>query len=512
MIYSTTKEDFKGFLSDSEFEKLVDVQTVAELFDHVKKYGSLPAIGKTVTDVATYDDFCGDVLAVCQFLKNNNVPRGSNVGVLCDNGYDFACTSFAIMAYGATAVLLPVQLDTQTVFGCSMKYSLSALFCDEHYTEKTSMVKVSVYNPLVAYATKVTEGVDGLIDRTLTGSSPACIIFTGGTTGKSKGALLPHTALTNGIISGCYGLKNVFNQVYYCIMPLTHVFGFIRNLLTSLYTGSVIFFNKDKRAMFGEIAQVKPTELVIVPALAELFLNLIKAYGPQMLGGRLQTVICGAANVPPYLIVEYDKLGIVFCPGYGLTELANMVSGNPYGMTYPDSVGKLFPGIEAKIVNGELWLRGRSLMTKYYGEDAENASAFEDGWFKTGDLARFDEQQNLYIIGRIKDVIVLPNGENVSPAHVESKINELDFIQDSLVYESKNQFGATVLVAEVTLRKAVLGAMKIAESDVNAFVTSAVMAVNEKLLDYERFAEVKIRENDFERSPAMKIIRPRKMY
>ena len=298
----------------------------------------------------------------------------------------------------------------------------------------------------------------------------------------------------------------------YCLMPLTHVFGFIRNLLTSLYTGSTIYFNQDKRLMFNEMQQYKPTELVIVPALAELFLNLIKAYGMGFIGGRLNTVICGAASVPPYLTLEYNKLGVNFCAGYGLTEFANMVSGNPEGLQKPDSVGYLFPDQEAKIVDGELWLRGRNMMKEYYNEPEENANAFEDGWFKTGDLARFDEDKHLYIIGRIKDVIVLGNGENVSPAYIETKVNQLDFIQDSLVTEATSDLGAQILQVEVVLRGAVVKTLGLEGAALEEYVTTKVFEVNKELLEFEQFSKVVIRKEDFPRTPAMKIIRPKKVF
>ena len=339
----------------------------------------------------------------------------------------------------------------------------------------------------------------------------ACIIMTGGTTGKSKGAVLSHDALMCGMINGTYGLPNVMHEVYYCLMPLTHVFGFIRNLLTSLYTGSCIYFNQDKRLMFNEFKQFRPTGLVIVPALAELFLNLIKAYGFDMLGGRLKFIICGAASVPPYLIAEYNKLNVNFCPGYGLTEFSNMVSGNPEGLVKPDSVGLLYPDQEAKVVNGELWLKGRNMLIEYYNEPEENANAFEDGWFKTGDLVRFDEDNFLYIIGRVKDIIVLSNGENVSPAYIESKVNQLNFIQDSLVTEATNEFGAQILQVEVVLRVAVVKALGLEGEELAQFVTEKVFEVNNCLFDYERFSKVVIRTEDFPRTPAMKIIRPKKV-
>jgi long-chain acyl-CoA synthetase len=252
--------------------------------------------------------------------------------------------------------------------------------------------------------------------------------------------------------------------------------------------------------------------LVIVPALAELFLNLIKAYGFDMVGGQLKFIICGAASVPPYLINEYHKLNVNFCPGYGLTEFANMVSGNTEGLRKPNSVGLLYPGQVAKVVNGELWLKGRNMLKEYYNEPEENKTAFEDGWFKTGDLVRFDEENFLYIVGRAKDVIVLSNGENVSPAYIESKINQLTFIQDSLVTESTNELGAQILQVEVVLRASVIRGLGLQGEELNKYVTEKVLSINNELLDYERFSKVVIRSEDFPRTPAMKIIRPKKVY
>ena len=511
MIYSFTKDDFKKFTTEDEFAKIVDLKTVPELLAHLKNYQGLNAIGKADGSIAKYDDLLDDINKVCAYLKEKNIKKGENVGVLFNNSYEFAVFSLAIMAYGAVAVLLPIQLDEKIIFGCSKKYVLKGLFYLSAFKAKTALLNPNEI--MLADEAILLNKVNGCnINKDILPNDPACIIMTGGTTGKSKGAILSHTALMCGMINGCYGLSNFMHLTYYSMMPLTHVFGFIRNLLTSLYTGSCIFFNYERKAMFDDMKKYAPSILVIVPALAELFLKLVKAYGLGFLGGNIKHIICGAANVPPYLICEFNNMGINFCPGYGLKEFANMVSGNPYGLKYPSSVGMLFPDQEAKVVNGELWLKGRNMLIGYYNEPEENEQAFEDGWFKTGDLVRFDEEKNLYIIGRAKDVIVLANGENVSPAYIESKINELDFIQDSLVTEDTNELGAQILKAEVTLREMVVARLGLPKEEVANFVVNKVMEVNDKLLDYERISKVVIRDTDFERSPAMKIIRPKKVY
>lgn len=510
MIYSFKREDFAKYATKEEFAKIVDLKTIPELLDHLKQYLDLPAIGRP-DGLASYNELLNDVNKVCGYLSEHKVNKGSHIGILFNNSYEFAVFSLGVMAYGAIAVLLPIQLDEKIIFGCSKKYTLSGLFYLSSLKEKVALLNPSEL--MLASEDLLKKEYKGdFVNHQVEANDASCIIMTGGTTGKSKGAVLSHTALMCGMINGCYGLSGFMNLTYYSIMPLTHVFGFIRNLLTSLYTGSVIYFNYDKRLMFEDMKKYAPSILVIVPALAELFLKLVKAYGLGFLGGNIKHIICGAANVPPYLITEFNNMGINFCPGYGLTEFANMVSGNPNGLKYPSSVGMLFPDQEAKVVNGELWLKGRNMLIEYYNEPEENKLAFEDGWFKTGDLVRFDEEKNLYIIGRLKDVIVLANGENVSPAYIESKINELDFIQDSLVTEDKNEFGAQILKVEVTLRELVLAKLNLPKEEVAKFVTDKIMEVNNNLLDYERVSKVVIRDTDFERSPAMKIIRPKKVY
>jgi long-chain acyl-CoA synthetase len=146
-------------------------------------------------------------------------------------------------------------------------------------------------------------------------------------------------------------------------------------------------------------------------------------------------------------------------------------------------------------------------MTEYFNSPEENAIAFEDGYFKTGDLVKFDDEGYMYIVGRIKEIIVLSNGENVSPAHIETKINTLEFIQDSLVTLVKNELGAEILQAEVILRPMIMAKLNV--ENPLAMVETEIEKINATLFDYERIAKVVIRTEDFERSPSMKIIRPK---
>ena len=328
-------------------------------------------------------------------------------------------------------------------------------------------------------------------------------IFTGGTTGKSKGARLSQRAVMEGTKNGCYGIKEIFEQRYLLVLPLTHVFGLIRNLMTALYTGSALFICRNNKDMFRDIAVFKPTILVLVPALAEMALNLSRQFGKNMLGPDMKTIICGAAPVAPYLVKEYDKLGIALLPGYGLTESANLVSGNPEALRKPESVGLIYGCMDYKIVDGELWLKGVNMMDGYATEE-DNATAYEDGYFKTGDLVRIDEEGFLYITGRIKEIIVLSNGENVSPAELEVKFYSLDVVQDCLVYDV-NEGGREMLVLEVLPRMSSVKALGI--EDLYSYLKDEVEKINATLPGFERINKIIIRDTDFIRTPAMKIAR-----
>ena len=193
-------------------------------------------------------------------------------------------------------------------------------------------------------------------------------------------------------------------------------------------------------------------------------------------------------------------MGVALLPGYGLTESANLVSGNPEALQKSDSVGLIYEGMDYKIVDGELWLKGVNMMDGYVGEPEENKTAYEDGWFKTGDLVRIDEDGFLYIVGRKKEIIVLPSGENVSPAEIEMRFGGLDTVQDCLVYESEGS-----LVLEVLPRAAVLG--KVGGENPEAYLREQVAQINKELPSFMRINKVIVRTTDFVRSPSMKIVR-----
>ncbi len=501
-----TRELFKKYTDEETFAKIKEMDTLAEMLENINaNYKDLCAI----TDASgcyTYGQLYEDVASFRAVLKENGIEVGSNVGIIGANSYDLVKAFLAVTTYGCTALVMPMQLDDKTIFGCSMKFSLSGLVYQGAFEEKIAFAK-NTNKRLVCidWASKSNEKLGA---SKVEKSTPCAIMFTGGTTGKSKGALLTHGAMMQGTVNGCYGTREVFHQRYMLALPLSHIFGLVRNMLTPLYTGSHVFICKTPKDLFSDIVAFKPTVLVLVPALLEMSLNLSKKFNRNMLGADMKYIICGAAAVAPYLIKEFEKLGVTVFPGYGLTESANLVSGNPEQSLKPESVGIPYPHQEFKIVNDELWLKGLNMMSGYVGEEDENKNAYEDGWFKTGDLVRLDEDGFLYIIGRSKDIIILDNGENVSPAEVETYFNALEVVQDSQVFEEVLDNGKHVLAVEVVPRATEL--LKLGVTNAVEYVTEKLKEVNSKLPSHMKVSKFVVRDSDFERTPSMKIVRYKK--
>ncbi len=496
-------EVFSGYTDAETFEKIVNYPSVSAMWEHcIAEYGALPAVcdgEKTYT----YEETEAAVSGFRTVLRNAHRDPAKRIGIYAASSFDFVKAFLAVTTLGYTAVILPTQLDAGTVFGCCMKFNIGTLVYQPELEQNTDIAAQRCGGLARIRTDESSEAHTPLVP--CEAAAPCVIMFTGGTTGRSKGALLSNGAVMQGVVNGCYGYQDVFYQRYMLVLPLSHVFGLIRNLLTSLYTGSSIFICRNTKDMFRDMAAFRPTIWVVVPALAEMALTLSKKFGRNMLGADMKYIICGAAAVSPYLVREYQAFGISLFPGYGLTESANLVSGNPESSRKPDSVGILYPNQEYQIVDGELWLRGANMLDAYVGEAEE---AYTDGWFRTGDLARVDEEGYLYITGRIKEIIVLSNGENISPAEVEARFNELPFVQDSQVFEDVSESGTHFLALEIVPRATEL--KKIQTEDPQGYMMAELEKVNRQLPGYERVNRIVIRDSDFDRTPSMKIVRYQK--
>ena len=491
--------------TEEDRQHLPNFQNVSQLLEYIENAFRHDVALFDANGEITYSEMVTQVRKTCGALRDLGFVKGNHIGVFFPNSIEAAITLLAVMAFGAVAVIMPAQLDENMIFGASYKYNLNGVILDDSFTDRLGLTKMRLPDLILTPYSEISRLLSPFdFDINQNGDDGACIIFSSGTTGSPKGALLSHLNLMTGTYFGSMGVANFTRQVYYTVLPLSHVFGLIRGFLTPLYSGSRVSFARNMNLIFKEMPLVKPTILVFVPALCELLLNVIKRFGFAVTGGNLKTIIAGAATVPPYFIPEYANFGVKLFPGYGLTESSNLVSGNPDIENRPSSVGILYPGIDVKVSQGELWIKGPNVFKGYYNDPDANESSFEDGYFKTGDLVEFDEAGYLYITGRSKDVIVLSNGENVSPNYLEKHFLKEDMIQDCLVYEDEN----SKLVLEVFPRDSVYGSLEISSRE--TFLNKRLQKYNHELLPSMQVTKIIVRSEDFKRTPSMKIIRPKK--
>ncbi len=483
---------FKDVMDSNEFENIPEYHCIIEAIESsCVKYADSTAIvdgDKTLT----YKELENKMGVVRGKLAGLNLKQGEKVGLLMLSNSNFIATFLGIISYGCVAVPLSFQIPKNELNGMAKNTDCSLVLCDEPFAGLIDEVRCIPVNSLHG---------DYIPSSKIDKNGLAAIMFTGGTTSnRSKAAMLSSNNLIVGATNGLYGFKGVFGATYVSIIPFTHIFGIVRCVLSGLISGSVIHTCPDPRKMVDAIAKAKPTILVLVPALVEILCKLCSAYGPNILGGRLKTIISGGAETKPSIIFDFKKFDIEVLPGYGLTETSNLVSGNKIPLDKPQSCGHPYDGQELKIVDGELWIKGENIMLGYYNNEEENNRCFKDGWFRTGDMVLIDADGDLYIKGRVKNVIVLDNGENVLPEEIESKLYESKCVQECLVYADKDN---AQIIAEILPNYQ----MPLAKDEVDNLVHQTIKAYNNTCLPYMRIGKTVLRDTEFPKTGSLKIRR-----
>ena len=217
-------------------------------------------------------------------------------------------------------------------------------------------------------------------------------------------------------------------------------------------------------------------------------------------GGNLKTICSGGAYLDPEYVERFAEYGITILQGYGMTECSPVISTNLSWDNRKGSVGKLMPNCEAKVVDEELWVRGSSVMMGYYKMPEETAEALEDGWLKTGDLGYVDDDGFVYITGRKKNLIILANGENVSPEEIENQLSRDELIKEVLVRDNNQVIEAEIFPDYDYAKKKRV-------KDIPARLQEIIDAYNKQQPPYKGIHNLIVREDEFEKTTAKKIKR-----
>jgi long-chain acyl-CoA synthetase len=374
----------------------------------------------------------------------------------------------------------------------------------------------------------------------------ATIVFTSGTTGKGKGVMLSQTNIVTDMTQGMY-LFNVTPKTM-CVLPPHHTYGSTVNFVGHFSQGSTIYLSSGLKYMLDEIKEQQPSHLVLVPLFVETihkriwstaeksgkagqlrllikFSNFLRKIGIDarrslfksvtgVFGGKLEMIICGCASLNQDIIDTFDSMGITILNGYGITECSPLVSCNRNKYQKKGSVGIPIIGEKVKIRNpdengeGEICVKGPNVMLGYYKDPEATAAVFdEEGYFRTGDYGKLDEEGWLYITGRLKNMIILSNGKNVYPEEIESEVSRVYGVSEVIVYsgESKAQKNKQVIVAEIFPDYDALNMRGI--TDVQAYFDEEIKNVNKRMVSYKAIKKVKIRDEEFKKNTSKKILR-----
>ena len=280
------------------------------------------------------------------------------------------------------------------------------------------------------------------------------------------------------------------------------------DILKGFSVGSTICINDSLMRVARNIQLFRPQIMLMVPLMIESLAKKLEAaeglpaevVKEKVFGAQFHTIFSGGAYLNPDYIDLFARYGISVLQGYGMTECAPVIATTVAWNQKKDSVGQLLPNCEAKSVDGELWVRGSSVMSGYYKMPEETAAALEDGWLKTGDLGYVDDEGFVYLTGRKKNLIITKNGENVSPEEIENKLSTKRLVAEVLVREAEGVIEAEIFPNQEYATKAGV-------EDVPAKLQEIIDSYNKDVPAYKRVYRLKVRKEEFPKTASQKIKR-----
>ena len=328
------------------------------------------------------------------------------------------------------------------------------------------------------------------------------ILFTSGTTGKPKAVMLTGDNILCSVLFGIESFRISPSSVAVSVLPNHHAYELAVGILIPLHFGVTIAAMDRMIRFVRNLAVIRPEVILAVPALLETLRKEIlreQARGAEdalrLLGGNLKMLVCGGASLREEPAAFFRNLGIPVLQGYGLTECGPIVSCDSISRQY--KLGRVSPFCQVICADGELLVRGRNVMPGYYKDPEETARVIRDGWFHTGDLGEVDPDGYLSLTGRLKNLIVLSNGENVSPEAIEDLLSGEAVIAGCRVFAEDD-----LIAAEIFPDRSGTGGR-----DPEEAVWAAVRRVNRTLPKYRQIERVHLRQHPFPMTATRKIIR-----
>ena len=464
--------------------------TLKELFDRsCTLYADRNAISFVDGTPMTYTEMKQEVANTTVLLGRMGICKGDRVAILSSNMPNWCITYFAITSMGAIVVPILPDFHPDEVHSIMQHSGCKAIFVSQKLQASIAGLQSKMHTHTIAiedFSILSGELVDEpvAIPESPSETDTASLIYTSGTTGRSKGVMLSHRNLTINA-EMCLQVQVVtLNDVFLSILPLSHTYeNTIAFILPIMHGSSIYYLEKPPTAsvLVPALKKIRPTFMLSVPLVIEkIYRNQVQAKFTQSklvklfyeyvapfrktvhflagiklrktFGGRMKFFGIGGAKLDPVAERFLREARFPYAIGYGLTETSPLIAGANPSKTCFQGIGLVLDGVEVRIDNpdprtgiGEVVAKGENVMQGYYLDPELTRSVFtDDGFFRTGDLGHFDKHNRLYLKGRLKSTILGASGENIYPEDIESVINNVRGVAESLVLVQKGKLVAMV--------------------------------------------------------------------
>ena len=546
----------------------MEFTSVNKIFENsIKKNWDRPAISNYRGETLHYKDLARRMEKLHIMFEECGLQKGDKVAICSRNQANWAVAFLAIMTHGAIPVPLLHEFKSANIHHLVNHSEAKILFVDEVIWEGLSesempdlhaIIQVNNFKILYANDEHIVEAkahLNELFGRKYPEAfTPDCISYyedsaeelavinyTSGTSGFSKGVMIPYRAIYSNIEFGRTVLPGLNStQSVVSMLPCAHMYGLMFELLYELSVGAHVHFLSrvpSPKIIMQALADVKPYVVIAVPLVIEkiyknkvkpilekegvrflmkvpgvnqVIMNKIKAELINAFGGEFYEVIIGGAAFNKEVEAFFKKMGFPFTVGYGMTECAPIITYDDWQEEKLYSCGKAAPNMQVRIesvdpvnIPGEIQVKGANVFLGYFKNEDATAEVFtEDGWFKTGDMGILDEEGSLFIKGRTKCMILGPSGQNIYPEEVETVVNSQPYVVDSLVIEDDG--GLTALIYPDFQQGAKEG---MSQEAMVKYMEGTLAELNTILPNYARLKKIEVMSEDFERTPKKSIKR-----
>lgn len=494
----------------------------------------------------TFDEVWYDTTGLGQYLYKNGVHE-KKVAILSDNSYYWVACFYSIMTGRNVLIPLDPKLTNEDLVDIMVRSQCDAIYYSDDFADAIEMMKASDkvviknYIRIADFYDLVEEGQADLkagstsyLEFPPAPEDLATIVFTSGTTGRSKGVMLSHKNLTANAVATARGIEDCTGVHAIGFLPMNHLFAWASALFMSNLFHGWGYICRSLKDIPEDMKKYHPMNLAGVPLLAETIYksiwrkaaqsgreeklkkglkisNFLRKHGIDVreklfkevldgVGGELEYIVCAGAYLDPVYEKGLTDLGIEIFGAYGTTECAPSISVNTLRNHKFGSCGRAIECCEVKINNpdeegvGEIYVRGDNVMLGYYEDPEATASVFDGDWFKTGDFGRMDEDGYIYFVGRKKNLIVLSNGKNIAPEELEDQLNKIEYVKEVIVYKEDD-----FITAEFYLDEELPERKEQIKKDVDEY--------NKTIAVYKRIRQIKTRDTEFPKTTTLKIKR-----